>query len=120
MSNALESINEIYSVIEETEFEVLTKEQLSKLGNNNNTYFGRMEIADTDSYIMFLIPKRSFDKFEYYCGMEYEKDEIEYKLETQDSVLVVYGSGCERASEIVYRATGKQVGDYEDEDEDNE
>ena len=36
MNNALESINEIYSVIEETEFEVLTKEQLSKLGNNNS------------------------------------------------------------------------------------
>jgi len=120
MSNALNAIKEILSVVEEANFEELTQEQLSKLNSAYNTYFGRMEIADTDSYIMFLIPKRSFDKFEYYCGMEYEKDEIEYKLETQDSVLVVYGSGCERASEIVYRATGKQVGDYEDEDEDNE
>jgi len=117
MSNALESINEIYSVIEETEFEVLTKDQLSKLGNNNNTYFGRMEIADTDSYIMFLMPKSAFSKFEYYCGMEYAKDDLEYKFETPDSVLVVYNSGCERACKLVYEATGKQVGDYEDEED---
>jgi len=117
MNKALESINEIYSVIEETTFEVLTKEQLSKLNEANNTYFSHMEIADTDSYIMFFMRKEDFSKFEYYCGMEYEKDEIEYKFESSDGVLVVYNSSCERACKLVYEATGKQVGDYEEEEE---
>jgi len=121
MSNALNAITDIQSAIEDVKFVELTSEQLSKMNKEYNTYFGRMEFADTDSYIMFLMPKSSFGKFEYYCGMEYEKDEIEFKLETTDSVLVVYGSGCERACEIVYRITGKQVGDYEEEkDEDEE
>jgi len=117
MSNALNAINEILSEVEEANFEELTRDQLSKMNREYNTYFGRMEIADTDSYIMFLMPKNDFSKFEYYCGMEYEKDEIEFKFESSDGVLVVYGSGCERASEIVYRATGKQVGDYEEDEE---
>jgi len=116
MNNALESINEIYSVIEETTFEVLTKEQLSKLGSSTNTYFSHMEIADTDSYIMFFMSKSAFSKFEYYCGMEYAKEDLEYKFETPENVLVVYNSSCERAIELVYRATGKQVGDYEEEE----
>ena len=117
MSNALNAIKEILSVVEEANFEELTQEQLSKLNSAYNTYFGRMEIADTDSYIMFLMPKSAFSKFEYYCGMEYAKDDLEYKFETPDSVLVVYNSGCERACKLVYEATGKQVGDYEDEED---
>jgi len=117
MSNALNAINNVLSEIEEANFEELTRDQLSKMNSEYNTYFGRMEIADTDSYIMFFMRKEDFSKFEYYCGMEYEKDEIEFKFESSDGVLVVYGSGCERACELVYRATGKQVGAYEDEDE---
>jgi len=117
MSNALNAINNILLDVEEANFEELTRDQLSKMNSAYNTYFGRMEIADTDSYIMFFMRKEDFSKFEYYCGMEYEKDEIEYKFESSDGVLVVYGSGCERACEIVYRATGKQVGDYEDEED---
>ena len=117
MNNALESINEIYSVIEETEFTLLNREQRTKLGEANNTYFSFMEIADTDSYIMFLMPKNDFSKFEYYCGMEYAKNDLEYKFETPENILVIYNSSCERAIELVYRATGKQVGDYEEEDE---
>jgi len=120
MSNALNAINEILSEVEEANFEELTRDQLSKMNEQYNTYFGRMEIADTDSYIMFFMRKEDFSKFEYYCGMEYEKDEIEFKFESSDGVLVVYGSGCERACEIVYRATGKQVGDYEEENEEDE
>jgi len=114
MTNVLNAISEIQSVIEEATFEELTKDQLSKMNDNFNTYFRNMEVADTDIYIMFNMSKRDFKNFEYYCGMEYAKDEIEYKLETTDSVLVVYGSGCERACELISRITGKDIGELDE------
>lgn len=114
MPNALNMIEEVKEIIESTNFTELTKNQLSKMVKEYNTSFGSMQIANNEDYIIFYMSKNSFNKFEYYCGMEYARDDIKYKIETEDDVIIIYDINNERACEVVWRATGKQIGNFED------
>ena len=72
--NILDSLREIEEILNDYEFKEATKEQKKMLRNNFNKSFN-FEYC-TIQYA-FLMSESSFKLFEYYMGMEYEKEYIE-------------------------------------------
>lgn len=94
----LESIQEIQEVLENDEFKELTDKQKEVLKDNFNTFI-KFEYCDDGSYI-FLMSENNFKNFEYYLGMEYEKDYIDTKININGNVLVIYDYDSDRTKEL--------------------
>lgn len=94
-----ELLQEIKEIVENCEFKTVTNEQedvLRKHFNRGLTF----DYCQDGGYI-FLMSEDSFKSFDYYMGMEYEREEIELKVQLGDNVLVIYSNCCERAKEII-------------------
>jgi hypothetical protein len=94
-----ESIDNIKEQLEELEFKALTNEQRRILSDRFNTSID-LEYSAEDDFI-FIMSISNFKAFEYYCGMEYEKDDIEYKCELDGIICVSYNSGNDRVARII-------------------
>jgi hypothetical protein len=94
---------QIQELIDSLSLEELTQEQRQILRDNYNTYINFECGFDTEDSIVFKMKKRSFGHFEYYLGMEYEKEDIIYKIETGDEIVVAYNNGNDRVTGIIER-----------------
>jgi hypothetical protein len=55
-------------------------------------------IREEDTYV-FHMTKSNFRNWEYYLGMEYVKDEIEFYFEFNQEIIVMYND-CDRIREL--------------------
>ena len=102
-NNMLESLQEVQEILEGCNFKKLTDNQKEVLNGNYNTsinfeYCG-YEDSEADGYIL-LMSESNFKKFEYFLGMEYEKDNIEIKVVLNGNVLIIYSDDSNRAKEL--------------------
>lgn len=80
------------------DFNTTTDEQMEALDNRFNRGL-KFDYTEDGSYI-FLMSSSSFKTFEYYYGMECEKDNIDELITIDDMVYVSYNYDSERAEEI--------------------
>lgn len=98
MLDILEDANVRFS---DVELIYTTNEQRRMFRDRFNTSSSPRAYAITDDEIIFEMRKDNFGSFEYYAGMEYERDEIVLKMESEGDVLVVYNRSCSRAEDII-------------------
>lgn len=63
-------------------------------------FYGRFQYLIMDCEIYLTMHKDTYKSFEYYLGMEYEKDCINVKIENDSKVIVFY-EDCERLLKIL-------------------
>ncbi len=112
MLDILEDANVKFSDVELT---YLNPEQKKLFRSRFNTSSCPRAYAVTEDEIIFEMIKDSFGSFEYYAGMEYEREYIELKVETHTDILVVYSNESSRAFDIIAMIDPEAL-DY-DEDE---
>lgn len=97
MLEIIETVNEICEDIELTE---TTSEQRKTFRNRYNTSVSPSGYAITEDNIIFQMRQGEFGSFEYYTGMEYERNEIVLKIITEEDLLIIYNRN-DRAEEII-------------------
>lgn len=102
---------EVVRTMMDVEVQEITQEQRTKMRDNYNTSFrmGCVFIED-ERIVVFEMSTDSFKSFEYYMGMEYEREEIVARIECDGFVRVGY-QDSERAERVYATVTGKQVGE---------
>jgi len=98
MQDFLEQVNLMLEGIELTE---VTSEQKQIFRKNFNTSMSIREYAVTEDMIFFIMSENSFGSFEYYAGMEYEREHIELRIEVDGDLLVGYSRESSRAEGII-------------------
>jgi len=95
----LESIKELIEIVENGDMiKQLNKAQKGYLKNNFNTYIN-FEYGEDANYILKM-SNSSYKSFEYYLGMEYEKDYILTIIKDSNDTIVEYDTGCDRLRKI--------------------
>lgn len=94
----LKSLEEIKAILEESEFKKVTTKQKNVMREhfNKSVNFEYCPITAT-----FLMSEDAFNSFEYYLGMEYEKDEIETKINLGENILVIYSRDCDKVRDLL-------------------
>ena len=92
-------LDNIVDEIEIAEFKELTEKQQQLINRRFNTYIN-FEYCN-DNGIAFIISENDFKNFEYFLGMEYEREDILTKVAIDDIVYVVYDSNNERVNELI-------------------
>ena len=96
----LESLKDVQEILKDcSELKEITNEQKYAMKDKFNTWIN-FEYCEDGGYI-FLMSEENFKSFEYYLGMEYEKENIETKINSNGNILVIYSYDSERAGEIV-------------------
>lgn len=99
--NILNNLKDIVSSLEELEFKEVNSEQIEAINENYNCYIGDLQYSENEwGDVIFICSTGSFRKMEYYMGLEYEEECIEYELYFGNMIVVSY-SGSERATEIL-------------------
>lgn len=96
--NMISSLQDLQDKLENVDFKELNQDQKHLIKDRFNTYVN-FEYAPDEN--MFIMSAEAFKQFEYYLGMEYEKDDIELKCEIDDNVAVCYNVDNERVSELI-------------------
>lgn len=96
--NFIESLQEAIESIQDAEFKELTEEQQDKINKNYNTYINFEYSADINTFIM---SEDAFKRFEYYLGMEYEKDDIVNKIALDGNIFVAYDIDNDRVNDLI-------------------
>jgi hypothetical protein len=98
----LESIQE---ALRDLDFIELNSEERSKLRTEYNTsaVLNGYAINPVEDLIMFVLSTSSFGSFEYYYGMEYEREFIKMKLQYEDEMIIGYDIQCSRAMNLIKR-----------------
>ena len=95
MLEQIEVINDILK----SDFKEINERQQEKIKKNFNCYISFNYLED-GGYI-FLMSEDSFKDFEYYIGMEYEKEYIESKVVANEIVMVIYSYDSSRTKELI-------------------
>ena len=102
MMNLLNEMKELIESIEiaeeNKEIRKLNDSQKDMIQNNFNTYINFNYFED-DGYTFIMSPE-SFKRFEYYLGMEYDKEYIQSKIEINGQIIVTYEYDSERADDL--------------------
>lgn len=99
-----EEMNDLMQIAEGVELQEIKQNELSKIFTN--AYFS-FSYAISDTYVIFYMYKPFFGQFEYFCGMEYEKDFIKFRIETEQDIYVFYSNDSVRALKIIERIDPK-------------
>jgi hypothetical protein len=84
----VESIKDLLEVVESDEMKQLNKAQRKFLKDRFNTYIN-FEYAEDGGYILKM-SESAFGNFEYYLGMEYDKEYILTLIKSDGEVIVEY------------------------------
>lgn len=95
----INDIDNIKNQIEEMEFKSLTGDIKKVLRDNFNRNINFEYNSDEDFIFLMSVP--DFKDFEYYYGMEYEREDINYKCELDNIVCISYNSGNERIERLI-------------------
>ncbi len=97
----LNQIKDEIETLEGLEFKKVSKEQREMLKDKHNFRTMGFEYAEDDwGNVVFLLARDTFRNMEYYLGLEYDRELIEFKIEFNNSVIVSY-SGSDRAENLL-------------------
>lgn len=96
--NMLYSLEDALEVFKDLTFKELTREQMKAIREQFNTSI--MFEYEPDEYV-FIMSCETFKQFEYYLGMEYERNDIDIKCEINGNVLVQYNIDNERVAKLI-------------------
>lgn len=105
----LESIRELLEVIESDEMKELNKAQRKFLKDRFNTYIN-FEYTEDANYILKM-SEEAFKNFEYYLGMEYDREYILTLIKSDGEVIVEYDTDSKRLTDIF-----EELAELEDEE----
>lgn len=94
----IESIKDLLEVVEGDEMKQLNKTQRKFLKDRFNTYIN-FEYTEDGGYILKM-SESAFGNFEYYLGMEYDKEYILTLIKSEGEVIVEYDTDSKRLSNI--------------------
>lgn len=94
----IESIKELLEVVESDSMKELNKSQRKFLRDRFNTYIN-FEYTEDANYILKM-SEEAFKSFEYYLGMEYEKEYILTLIKANGYVVVEYDTESSRLADI--------------------
>lgn len=99
--NILNELKGVVSSLEELEFKEVNSEQIAAINENYNCYISDLQYSENEwGDVIFICSTGSFKKMQYYMGLEYEDEYIEYELYFGNMIVVSY-SGSDRASEVL-------------------
>lgn len=99
--NILNELKGIVSSLEELEFKEVNSKQIEAINKNYNCYISDLQYSENEwGDVIFICGAGSFRKMEYYMGLEYEEECIEYELYFGNMIVVSYNDS-DRASEIL-------------------
>ncbi len=104
-SMMLEELNIVKEVLEDNKFKKINPAHKEILAGTFNKYVD-FEYLEDGGY-WFIMYEFDFANFEYYMGMEYEREHILYKINLGCSILVCYSYDSERAGELIELVEGK-------------
>lgn len=97
----INQIKEELENLEELEFKEINERQKKMLNEQYNFYTTKFKYAEDDyGNVVFICTKNIFKNMEYYLGLEFERDQIEYKFSINKNVIVSY-SGSERVEKLL-------------------
>ena len=94
--NLLSTISVIFN---NPKLKELNEEQKECIEKNFNTHID-FEYVEDGGYT-FIMEEYDFKNFEYYLGMEYEKQYIESKIVIDDIVIVTYSYDSNRTKDLI-------------------
>lgn len=93
-----ESIKELLEIVESDEMKELNKKQKQYIRDRFNTYIN-FEYTEDANYILKM-SNSDYKSFNYYLGMEYEKDYILTVIQDSNYTIVEYDTDCDRLRDI--------------------
>lgn len=94
----IESIKELLEIVESDDMKELNKAQKKYIRDRFNTYIS-FEYTEDANYILKM-SESAFNNFEYYLGMEYDKEYILTFIKAEGYVIVEYETASSRLSDI--------------------
>ena len=94
----LELIKELIDVVEKGDLKKLNAEQKDYIRKNFNTYIN-FEYTE-DANCILKMSNSDYKSFNYYLGMEYEKDYILTVISDSNYTIVEYDTDCDRLRDI--------------------
>jgi hypothetical protein len=113
MLDILENANVRFS---DVELNYTNSEQRKMFRDRFNTSSCPRAYAITEDEFIFEMAHDSFGSFEYYAGMEYEREHLVLKIQSEGDLLVVYNRDCTRAENIIAMLDPEAL-DYDEDEE---
>lgn len=103
------TLKEELELLETLEFKKVNAAQKQMLKNDYNFYTAGLEYAEDDwGNVIFICSNDTLRNMEYYLGLEYDKDYIEYKMSNNRKTIVSY-SGSERAEKLLGKLRENEI-----------
>jgi hypothetical protein len=104
----IEQIKDELETLETIDFKELSQDQKKMLRDKYNFFTTGFQYGVDDwGNVKFICSNDTFRNMEYYLGLEYERDEIEYKLEFNNKIIVSY-EGSERVENFLEQLQGME------------